>query len=91
MAVPPELALYHLAVEPVQTARIVVLVYLLMLTSFAVGTFTTGFTVTNVVPLTEQAFKVTVIEYVPVMPVVAKLLTVGFCSVEENVLGPVQA
>ena len=62
MAVPPELALYHLAVEPVQTAESVVLVYLLMLTSFAVGAFTTGFTVTDAVPLTEQAFKVTIIE-----------------------------
>ena len=41
-----------------------------------------GFTVADTELLAVQPLSVTVIEYVPVMPVVAKLFTVGFCSVE---------
>ena len=50
-----------------------------------------GFTVADTELLAVQPLSVTVIEYVPVMAVVAKLFTVGFCSVEVKVLGPVQA
>ena len=38
-----------------------------------------------------QPFTVAVTEYSPAMPVVALVLTVGFCSEEVNSSGPVQA
>jgi hypothetical protein len=43
-----------------------------------------GFTVTDTELLAEQPLSVTVIEYVPVMPVVAKLLTVGFAALKKT-------